>query len=130
MMKNTSLVFLFLLLAVPTATAQTQIRARMTSAPPSVQENQNSSTRYRTVAPNNTPANDAALAKQPKPAWGDSGVPIAAHPTVVTPPSATNTRDIPRAAVNQPKLVKPTALNVSNSTTARPAPAIAPTSTY
>ncbi|HEX5702791.1 MAG TPA: polysaccharide biosynthesis/export family protein [Pyrinomonadaceae bacterium] len=127
-MKNTSLVFLFLLVAVPAATAQTQIRARMTGAPSTVQENQNSSTRNRTVAPNNTPLNDAGMANQPKPAWGDSGVPVAAHPTVVTPPRPTNTRDIPRAAVNQ--LVKPTSLNVGNSTTARPAPATAPTSTY
>lgn len=130
MMKNTSLVFLFLLVAVPTATAQTQIRARMTSAPPPVQENQNSATRSRTVAPNNTPANDADMANQPKPAWGDSGVPVGARPTVVTPPRPTNTRDIPRAAVNQPKLVKPTSLTVNNSTTARPAPPTAPTTTY
>src|SRR5688572_26400295 len=100
MMKNTSLVFLFLLVAVPTATAQTQIRARMTSAPPPVQQNQNSSTRSRTVAPNHTPTNDIGMANQPRPAWGDSDIPVGARPTIVTPPRSANTRDIPRAAVN------------------------------
>lgn len=131
MMKNTSLVFLFLLLAVPTATAQTQFRARMTSAPPPVQENQNSSTRNRTVAPNSTSENvGGGIANQPKPAWGDSSVPVSDRPKVVTPPRTADTRDIPRTAVNQPKLVKPTSLALNNSTTARPAPAAAPTSTY
>jgi polysaccharide export outer membrane protein len=130
MMKNTSLVFVFLLVAVPTATAQTQIRARMTSAPPSVQENQNSSTRSRTVAPNNTPANNFGKANQPKPAWGDSAVPVSSRTAAVTPPRSTNTRDIPRAAAVQPKMVKPTSLTFNNSTTARPATPTAPTSTY
>jgi protein involved in polysaccharide export with SLBB domain len=129
MMKSTPLVFLFLLVTVPTATAQTQIRARMTSAPPPVQEKHNSSTRSRIVAPNNTPANDAGMSSQPKPAWGDSGVPVRTHQAAVTP-RTTNTRDIPRAEANQPKFVKPTSLTVSNSTTARPAPSAAPTTTY
>ena len=129
MMKNTSVVFLFLLVTVPTATAQTQIRARMTSAPPPVQENQNSSTRSRIVAPNNTPANDAAVANQPKPAWGDSGVPLGPR-TAAVPPRPANTRDLPRVAANQPKLVKPTSMTVNNSTSARPAPPAAPTTTY
>ena len=128
MIKSTILVFLFLLVAVPAATAQTQIRARMTSAPQPVEENQNSSTRSRIVAPNSTAANDARMANQSKPAWGDSGVPVTTRPALVTP-RPTNTRDIPRVAANQPKLVKPTSLAV-NSTTARPAPAAAPTTTY
>lgn len=129
MMKSTSLVFLFLLAAVPTASAQTQIRARMTGAPAPVQESQNSSTRNRTVAPNKTPSNETVLANQPKPAWGDSGVPVSTRQAVVTPPRPANSRDIPRVAVNQPTLVKPTSLAVNNSTTPRTAPA-APTTTY
>ena len=129
MMKNTALVFLFFVVAVPAATAQTQIRARMTGAPPPVQENQNSSTRNRTVAPNNTAANDVGMPNQPKPAWGDSVVPPGARPTEVTPPRTAETRDLPRTAVNQPKLVKPTSLAINNFTTTRPAPA-APTTTY
>lgn len=124
-MKNTSLVFLFLLAAVPTATAQTQIRARLTSAPPAV-ENQNSSTRSRTVSPTkSTQTNNV-----PKPAWGDSAVQVNSPPMVVTPQRSANTRDISRAAANQPKLVKTTSLPVSNSPTARPAPSAAPTTTY
>ena len=124
-MKYTPLVFLLFLLAVPTASAQTQIRARLTSAPPAV-ENQNSSTRSRTVSPNNS----TAATNVPKPAWGDSVVPANSHPAVVTPPRSTNNREIPRAAAHQPTLVKPTSLTVNNSTTPRPAPPAGPTVTY
>jgi protein involved in polysaccharide export with SLBB domain len=49
---------------------------------------------------------------------------------VVTATRPTNTRDIPRAAANQPKLVKPTSLNVSNSTPSRPALPTGSTATY
>ncbi|HEV2903614.1 MAG TPA: hypothetical protein VGW32_01125, partial [Pyrinomonadaceae bacterium] len=69
------------------------------------------------------------MPSQPKPAWGDSGVPVSTRQAAVTP-RPTNTRDIPRAAANQPKLVKPTSFTVNNSTTARPAPPAAPTTTY
>ena len=124
-MKNTFLVFLFLFLAVPAATAQTQIRARLTSAPPPV-ENQNSSTRTRTVAPNSS----TEAKNVPKPAWGDSAVPVSSPPAVVTPPRPTNTRDVPGAAANQPKLVKPTGMSLNHSTKSRPAPPAGPSSTY
>jgi len=124
-MKNSFLVFFFLLLAVPAATAQTQIRARLTSAPPPV-ENQNSSTRSRTVSA----ASGTEAKNVPKPAWGDSTVPVSSPPAVVTPLRATNTRDIPRTDANQPKLVKPTSLTLNLSTAPRPAPPAAPSTTY
>ena len=128
-MKKTAVVFLFLLVAVPTAAAQTQIRARLTGAPSPVPENQNSSTRSRIVAPNNQAANDAGVASQPKPAWGNSSVPVVSRNVGATPARSTNTRDIPRVAANQP-LVKPTSLTTNNSTTPRLAPSAAPTTTY
>ena len=123
-MKNTFLVFLFLLLAVPTATAQTQIRARMTSAPPPVE--QTSSTRSRTVSPQRSTESKNV----PKPAWGDSAVPVSSPPAVVTPPRPTNTLDVPRSGTNQPKLVKPTSMSLNHSTTVRPVAPPAPSNTY
>lgn len=125
-MKNTFLVFLFLFLAVPAATAQTQIRARLTSAPPPVENQNSSTTRSRTVSPNAS----TEVKNVPKPAWGDSAVPVSSPQAVVIPPRPRNTRDVPAAATNQPKLVKPTSMALNHSTTSRPAAPAAPSTTY
>ena len=124
-MKNTFLVFLFLFLAVPTATAQTQIRARLTSASPPV-EIQNSSTRSRTVSPQNS--TEAKIVT--KPVWGDTAVPVSSPQVMVTPPRPTNTRDVPRPAANQPRLVKPTSMSLNHAAATRPAAPAAPSTTY
>ena len=127
-MKNTSLALFLLVVAVPAVAAQTPIRARITSAPPSVQENQDSSTRSRTVAPTNAATNNTPV-NLPKPAWGDSVVPVNSRPAIIAPPRSTTTPAAPNSSA-QPKLVKPTSLAVDNSTTLRSAHAPGSTSIY
>ncbi|HEY8204867.1 MAG TPA: hypothetical protein VIF81_09090, partial [Pyrinomonadaceae bacterium] len=129
-MKKLSLALPFLLAVIPAA-AQNQVRARVTAAPPVVQENQNSTSRSRTVVPNRD-AGDSQAVGTPKPMWGDSAVSPKSVPFVAKPAQSTAVDGQKNSAV-QPRLVKPTSLTIDNPAApanVRSAHAAGPTSIY
>jgi len=110
-MKKLSLVLPFLLAAVP-ATAQNQVRPRITSAIPRAEENQTPLSRGRTVA-TTTPAPGDATVTDSKPAWGDSAIaPVIT--SFVTQTTAPETANVQTNTQSLPRFVKPTSLSVKN----------------
>jgi len=129
-MKKLSLALPFLLAVIPAA-AQNQVRARVTAAPPVVQEKQNSSSRSRTVVPNRD-AGDSQAVGTPKPMWGDSAVSTKSVPFVAKPAQSTAV-DAQKNSAVQTRLVKPTSLTIDNPAppaNVRSAHAVGPTSIY
>lgn len=151
-MKRTSLVLAFLLAVLVPAAAQTQLRERRSAGRPPVTSGEQPASRERVVGATrnanhaskenpNTPAPSNAVVKQdsPKPAWGDTAVPVNSRPRsqVLPPPRLANATPDSTSRNSAPtKLVKPTTLAVNNGNAAvnlRPAPSantVGATSTY
>jgi protein involved in polysaccharide export with SLBB domain len=113
-MKKFSLALPFLL-AVVSASAQNQVRPRITSAIPRAEENQRTPSNGHTASTTAPASGDPAPTTDSNPAWGDSAIATKAPAPIVVQMPAPSATNVQKNTETPTPLVNPTSLSVKNA---------------